>query len=208
MALRRVRPCYFTYCLFFNLPPQERMLGITMNITILTKAFLQYYIEHPPDTQCGWDFAPPAIVNLVRLIDNSSGSILTPGWSYLHLCLGSSISLRLTSACPTTSLSSHVLWLLSFLVLLSTFSWLESLWWCDGMGDGKQWVGFFPKSIWYYFDEILSDGFDWINIFQGLECVVAEKDLAFEIILSIYFLVILTIAIEAGTARAQNLPGR
>ena len=38
--------------------------------------------------------------------------------------------------------------------------------------------------------------------------MVAEKDLAFEIILSIYFLVILTIAIEAGTARAQNLPGR
>ena len=105
MVLRRVRPCYFTYCLFLTFP-RKRRFGITMNITMLTKAFLRYYTEHPPDTQCEWDFAPPAIVNLVRLIDNSSGSILTPGWSYLHLCLGSSISLRLTSACPATSLPS------------------------------------------------------------------------------------------------------
>ena len=169
MALRRVRPCYFTYCLFFNLPPQERMLGITMNITILTKAFLQYYIEHPPDTQCGWDFAPPAIVNLVRLIDNSSGSILTPGWSYLHLCLGSSISLRLTSACPTTSLPSACSLIAFIFGLLSTFSWRQKV--CGGaMGDGKQWVGFFRQSIWYYFDEILSDGFDWINIPRPWVC--------------------------------------
>ena len=64
---------------------------------------------------------PPAIITPVRLIDNSSGSILTPGWSYLHLCLGSSISLRLTSACPTTSLSSACSLIAFIFGLLSTF---------------------------------------------------------------------------------------
>ena len=159
MALRRVRPCYFTYCLFFiNLPPQERMLGITnVNKSIFT-------LLHWASTRYAmWmGLSPPAIVNLVSLIDNSSGSILTPGWSYLHLCLGSSISLRLTSACPTTSLSSHVLWLLSSLVFLFAFNlFLTRKFVVVGWdGDGKQRVDFFPKSIWYYFDEILSDGFD------------------------------------------------
>ena len=169
MVLRRVRPCYFTYCLFFYLPPQERMLGITMNITILTKAFLR--VLHWAFTRYAmWmGLCSPAIVNLVLLIDNSSGSILTPGWSYLHLCLGSSISLRLTSACPTTSLPSACSLIAFIFGLLSTFSWRQKV--CGGaMGDGKQWVGFFPKSIWYYFDEILSDGFDWINIPRPWVC--------------------------------------
>ena len=64
-------------------------------------------------------------------------------WMVVSILLPcSSISLRLTPACPTTSLSSHVLWLLSSLVPFSTF-WRESLW----ARDGIQWVGFFPKSF-------------------------------------------------------------